>query len=78
MIKVHLEERLTLVSAGSAHNRSRSLIVSIDTQFLFGLTSPIPATFYTTAGTPPFIPDIDSPTDGNEPYLDVSGRILLG
>ena len=45
----------------------------IDTQFAFGISHPIPATFYSTAGEPPFIPDIGTPTDTNEPYLDVRG-----
>ena len=43
-----------------------------DTQFAFGISHPIPATVYTTAGSPPFIPDNETPTDTNEPYLDVS------
>lgn len=41
----------------------------VDTQFAFGIAHPIPATFYTTAGSPPFIPDIGTPTDSNEPCL---------
>lgn len=45
-----------------------------DTQFAFGIAFPIPATFFTTGGSPPFIPDIGTPTDSNEPYLDV--RVL--
>lgn len=45
---------------------------SIDTQFAFGIAFPIPATFFTTGGSPPFIPDSGTPTDSNEPYLDVS------
>ncbi|KLO19908.1 tripeptidyl peptidase A [Schizopora paradoxa] len=40
----------------------------LDTQFAFGLTFPTPATFFSTAGMPPFIPDIGTPTDSNEPY----------
>ncbi|KIP08326.1 hypothetical protein PHLGIDRAFT_117314 [Phlebiopsis gigantea 11061_1 CR5-6] len=40
------------------------------TQFAFGIAFPIPSTFFTTAGSPPFIPDIGTPTDSNEPYLD--------
>ncbi|KAE9404803.1 subtilisin-like protein [Gymnopus androsaceus JB14] len=41
----------------------------LDTQFGFGLTFPINGTFFTTAGSPPFIPDIGTPTDTNEPYI---------
>jgi len=43
---------------------------NLDTQFAFGLTFPVPSTFYSTAGSPPFIPDIGTPTDTNEPYTD--------
>ncbi|KIP08279.1 hypothetical protein PHLGIDRAFT_88390 [Phlebiopsis gigantea 11061_1 CR5-6] len=52
----------TLKEAGGEAN--------LDVQFAFGLAHPIPATFYTTDGTPPFQPDSLTPTDGNEPYLD--------
>lgn len=44
---------------------------STDTQFAFGFAYPIPGTYYTTAGNAPFIPDSLTPTDANEPYLDV-------
>jgi len=40
----------------------------LDVQFAFGLTFPTPSTFWSTAGMPPFIPDIGTPTDTNEPY----------
>ncbi|KAJ7639339.1 tripeptidyl peptidase A [Roridomyces roridus] len=41
---------------------------NLDTQFAFGLSFPVPSTFYSTAGEPPFIPDEGTPTDTNEPY----------
>ena len=53
----------TLLSGSNSH---------VDTQFLFGITFPTPATFFTTAGSPPFDPDILTPDNTNEPYLDVS------
>ncbi|THH05863.1 hypothetical protein EW145_g4490 [Phellinidium pouzarii] len=40
----------------------------LDVEFAFGLTFPTPSTFWSTAGMPPFIPDIQTPTDTNEPY----------
>ncbi|KAJ7734037.1 tripeptidyl peptidase A [Mycena maculata] len=43
---------------------------NLDTQFAFGLTFPAASTFYSTAGSPPFIPDIGTPTDSNEPYTE--------
>ncbi|KAG6910773.1 hypothetical protein DXG01_007660 [Tephrocybe rancida] len=42
----------------------------LDVQFAFGLSHPIPATFYSTAGRPPFKPDVGTPEDTNEPYTD--------
>ncbi|KDQ64445.1 hypothetical protein JAAARDRAFT_187770 [Jaapia argillacea MUCL 33604] len=48
----------------------------LDTQFAFGLTYPTPGTFYSTAGSPPYIPDADTPTDSNEPYVDWLDYIL--
>ncbi|KAF9464794.1 subtilisin-like protein [Collybia nuda] len=48
----------------------------LDVQFAFGLSHPIPATFYSTAGRPPFIPDVGTPTDTNEPYTDWLDFIL--
>ncbi|KAG9317809.1 peptidase S8/S53 domain-containing protein [Chiua virens] len=41
---------------------------NLDTQFAFGLTYPTPATLYSTGGSPPFIPDLLTQTDTNEPY----------
>ncbi|KAH0836443.1 peptidase S8/S53 domain-containing protein [Lanmaoa asiatica] len=43
---------------------------NLDTQFAYGLTYPTPATFYSTGGSPPYIPDAVTPTDTNEPYLN--------
>ncbi|KAF8655330.1 hypothetical protein AX16_003103 [Volvariella volvacea WC 439] len=42
----------------------------LDVQFAFGLSYPIPGTFYSTAGRPPFIPDFGTPNNTNEPYAD--------
>jgi len=43
---------------------------ALDVQFAFGISHPVPATFYSTAGRPPFKPDAIVPTDTNEPYTD--------
>ncbi|KAF8592730.1 subtilisin-like protein [Ramaria rubella] len=43
---------------------------NLDTQYAFSLTFPTPATVFTTGGSPPFIPDDNTPTNTNEPYLD--------
>ncbi|KAL0580736.1 hypothetical protein V5O48_001294 [Marasmius crinis-equi] len=43
---------------------------NLDVQFGFGLSHPIEATFYSTAGRPPFKPDLLLPENNNEPYND--------
>ncbi|PPQ63132.1 hypothetical protein CVT24_005772 [Panaeolus cyanescens] len=43
---------------------------NLDVQFAFGLSHPIPATFFSTAGRPPFDPSVKIPTNTNEPYAD--------
>ncbi|KIK67673.1 hypothetical protein GYMLUDRAFT_787891 [Collybiopsis luxurians FD-317 M1] len=40
----------------------------LDVQFAFGLSYPTPATFYSTGGEPPFMPDKGTETNTNEPY----------
>ena len=41
---------------------------NLDVQTATGLIFPTPLTFYSTGGSPPFIPDSNTPTDTNEPY----------
>lgn len=49
---------------------------NLDVQYAFSLSSPIPATFYTTAGEPPFQPTIDTPRNTNEPYAEFLDHVL--
>jgi tripeptidyl-peptidase-1 len=62
----------TLVSvAGGLNNQSYEEVgveANLDSQFGFGLTYPIPAVAYTTAGRPPFKPDEGTTENTNEPY----------
>ncbi|KAF6762018.1 tripeptidyl peptidase A [Ephemerocybe angulata] len=39
---------------------------NLDVQFAFGLTFPTPATFWSTAGRPPFLPDLTTPSNTND------------
>ncbi|KAJ3711369.1 tripeptidyl peptidase A [Lentinula raphanica] len=58
--------------AGGQNNQSLSEAgdeADLDIEFGFGITFPINGTFFTTAGSPPFIPDMNNPTDTNEPYI---------
>jgi len=43
---------------------------NLDVQYAFGLSHPIPGTFYSTAGRPPFNPDEVEDTNDSEPYAD--------
>ena len=42
---------------------------NLDAETIIGIDYPTPLTAYTTGGSPPFIPDLFTPTDSNEPYL---------
>ncbi|KAI9455151.1 subtilisin-like protein [Lactarius psammicola] len=42
----------------------------LDVQFGLGVSFPTPGTFYSTGGRPPFIPDVNTPENTNEPYAD--------
>jgi tripeptidyl-peptidase-1 len=46
---------------------------NLDTQFGLGMSFPTPGTFYSTGGSPPFVPDARTLADSNEPYDDVRG-----
>lgn len=42
---------------------------NLDAETILAITYPTPLTAYTTGGMPPFKPDLNTPTDTNEPYL---------
>ncbi|KZO94442.1 subtilisin-like protein [Calocera viscosa TUFC12733] len=43
---------------------------NLDVQTTAGLSYPIPNIYYSTGGSPPFTPDLNTPTDTNEPYAE--------
>ncbi|KAH9008252.1 tripeptidyl peptidase A [Lactarius hengduanensis] len=49
---------------------------NLDVQFGLGISFPTPGTFYSTGGSPPFIPDANTPENTNEPYQDWLDFIL--
>lgn len=51
------------------------IVLMLFWKYTFGLSAPIPAFVYATGGSPPFVPDAGSPTDDNEPYLNVRGEL---
>lgn len=42
---------------------------NLDVQAIMGISNPTPVVSYSTGGSPPFNPDINTPTNTNEPYL---------
>jgi tripeptidyl-peptidase-1 len=42
---------------------------NLDAETILGIAWPTPLTAFTTGGSPPFIVDLNTPTDTNEPYL---------
>jgi len=60
-----------VIDFGSGGQNSQNLSESgveaaIDTQLAYGLAYPIPGVYWSTRGTPPFIPDAKFPENGNE------------
>jgi tripeptidyl-peptidase I len=43
---------------------------NLDVQAILGISYPTPITAYSTGGSPPYLPDLNTPTNTNEPYLD--------
>lgn len=50
------------------NNNGHDLEGNLDAQTIVGITYPTPLIAYNTGGSPPFKPDINTPTDTNEPY----------
>ncbi|KAG5640464.1 hypothetical protein DXG03_008558, partial [Asterophora parasitica] len=49
---------------------------NLDVQFAYGLSYPTPGTFWSTAGRPPFNPDVNAQENTNEPYADWIDYVL--
>lgn len=49
---------------------------NLDAETILGISWPTPLTAFTTGGSPPFIPDLVTPTDTNEPYLTWVHHVL--
>ncbi|KAI9713342.1 MAG: hypothetical protein M1828_001435 [Chrysothrix sp. TS-e1954] len=49
---------------------------NLDAETILGITYPTPLTAYTTGGMPPFIADLNTPSDTNEPYMTWLDYIL--
>jgi len=49
---------------------------NLDSETILGISYPTPLTAYNTGGSPPFTPDLTTPINNNEPYLDWLNYVL--
>ncbi|KAF8491623.1 subtilisin-like protein [Russula emetica] len=64
------------VNGGLNNQSNPGLEANLDIQYAESITYPTPNIFYSTAGAPPYMPDDETPTNTNEPYLDWLDFIL--
>ncbi|KAG7091987.1 hypothetical protein E1B28_008374 [Marasmius oreades] len=64
------------VNGGGDDQSIPGVEANLDIQYTVGISAPIPNTYYSTGGSPPFNPDSNTPTNTNEPYLDWLNFIL--
>ncbi|PPQ71894.1 hypothetical protein CVT24_006868 [Panaeolus cyanescens] len=67
---------VVLVNGGLNTQSSPGVEANLDIQYTTGISFPTPNTYYSTGGSPPFIPDSFTTTNTNEPYLDFLTFIL--
>ncbi|KAJ7587437.1 tripeptidyl peptidase A [Mycena floridula] len=60
--------KINVIRLKLTNDRGGILLILLITRFAFGLSYPTPATMYTTGGSPPFLPDVGTPSNDNEPY----------
>ena len=60
------------VIINNASNRQGNL----DAQEVLSISWPTPMTAFSTGGSPPYNPDLATPTDTNEPYLTFLNYVL--
>lgn len=59
---------LVQLNGGGNNQSDPGVEANLDIQTTIGLTFPTPNIYYSTGGSPPFIPDDSTPTNTNEPY----------
>lgn len=64
------QENATRLAAGA------DIEGDLDSETVLGVAWPTRLTTYNTGGSPPFVPDLNTPTDTNEPYLDWVNAVL--
>ncbi|KAI0277733.1 subtilisin-like protein [Russula brevipes] len=58
------------VNGGMNNENNPGVEASLDVQYAGAISYPTPNIYYSTGGSPPFIPDESTTTNTNEPYLD--------
>ncbi|KAF8523792.1 subtilisin-like protein [Hysterangium stoloniferum] len=64
------------VNGGGNNQNQPGVEANLDIQYTEGMSFPTPNIYFSTGGSPPFIPDSNTPTNTNEPYLDWLNFIL--
>ncbi|QRW22865.1 tripeptidyl-peptidase I [Rhizoctonia solani] len=59
-----------LINGGKNTQTNPGIEANLDVQYAGAISHPIPLTFYSTGGSPPYKPDSNTPTNTNEPYLE--------
>ncbi|KAJ8468605.1 hypothetical protein ONZ45_g17192 [Pleurotus djamor] len=67
---------LELVNSGRNDEENPGTEANLDVQYAMSISYPTPAVFYSTGGSPPYIPDDSTYSNTNEPYLDWLEYIL--
>lgn len=65
-----------LVNGGGDDQSNPGVEANLDIQYTVGMSFPTPNVYYSTGGSPPFIPDDQTPTNTNEPYLNWLNAVL--
>ncbi|KAI9444519.1 subtilisin-like protein [Lactarius indigo] len=66
------------VNGGGNDQTNPGVEANLDIQYAEAIAFPTPSTYWSTGGSPPFIPDSNTPTNTNEPYLDWLNFVLAG
>ncbi|CAL1715197.1 unnamed protein product [Somion occarium] len=64
------------VNGGGDDQNDPGVEANLDIQYTEGISFPTPNVYFSTGGSPPFIPDSNTPTNTNEPYLDWLNFVL--
>ncbi|KAF9645510.1 subtilisin-like protein [Thelephora ganbajun] len=73
---VYGDFNIVQIANGGNNQSDPGVEANLDIQYTLGLTYPTPNTYYSIGGSPPYIPDGNTPTNTNEPYLSFLDFIL--